>query len=61
MPRVARDPLAQFKTIVGPGHATPVPFDWAAIEVDLGRPLPADYKFLHEAYGSLTDGVTNYR
>jgi hypothetical protein len=61
VPQVARDPLAQFKTIVGPGHATPVAFDWAAIEADLGRPLPPDYKFLHETYGSLTDGVTNYR
>lgn len=61
VPGVARDPLAQWKTLVGPGHATPVSFDWAAIEADLGRPLPPDYKLLHETYGSLTDGVTNNR
>lgn len=59
VPEVARDPLAQWKTIVGPGHSTPVRFDWAAIEADLGRPFPPDYKRLHETYGSLTDGVTN--
>jgi hypothetical protein len=61
VPQVTRDPLAQLKTIVGPGHATPVPFDWAAIETGLGRPLPPDYKLLHQTYGSLTDGVTNNR
>jgi hypothetical protein len=61
VPEVAREPLAQFKTIVGPGHATPVPFDWAAIEADLGRQLPPDYKLLHETYGSLTGGITNNR
>ena len=59
VPDVARDPLAQWKTIVGPGHATPVSFDWAAIEADLGRPLPPDCKLLHETYGSLTRGVTD--
>lgn len=51
MPDVARDPLAQLKTIVGPGGTTPAPFDWAAIEADLGRPLPPDCKLLYEAYG----------
>jgi hypothetical protein len=61
VPQVARDPQAQFKTIVGPGHATPVSFDWAAIEADVGRPLPPDYKLLHETYGCLTDGVTSDR
>lgn len=50
-PEVPRDPLAQLKTLLGPGRATPARFDWAAIEADLGRPLPPDYKLLYEAYG----------
>jgi hypothetical protein len=61
VPHVARDSLAQWKTIVGPGHAKPASFDWAAIEADLGRPLPPDCKLLHEAYGSLTQGVNDGR
>jgi hypothetical protein len=57
VPEIARNPLAQWQTIVGPGHSTPVSFDWAAIEADLGRPLPPDYKLLHETYGRVSDGV----
>lgn len=60
VPDVARDPLAQLKTVVGSGLATPASFDWAAIEADLGRPLPPDYKLLHETYGSVTDGGVPY-
>lgn len=52
LPDAARDPLAQLTTIVGPGHATPVSYDWASIEAELGRPLPPDYKRLHETYGT---------
>jgi hypothetical protein len=45
-----RDPLAQLATIIGPG--SPQACDWPAAERGLGRPLPSDYKRLHEAYGS---------
>lgn len=50
-PDAGRDPLAQLATIVGPGHASPVGYDWDAIETELGSPVPPDYKRLHEAYG----------
>jgi len=52
LPDAARDPLAQLATIVGPGHPAPASYDWARIEAELGRPLPPDYKRLHEAYGT---------
>ena len=52
LPDAARDPLAQLRTIVGPGHATPGSYDWASIEAELGRPLPPDCKRLNETYGS---------
>ncbi|XVQ09947.1 hypothetical protein ACQP1W_46780 [Spirillospora sp. CA-255316] len=49
-PEAARDPLAQLRTIVGPG--SPATFDWEAIERRLGVPrLPSDYKRLYEEYG----------
>ncbi|MCL2582252.1 MAG: SMI1/KNR4 family protein [Streptosporangiales bacterium] len=51
-PEAGRDPLAQLATIVGPGHAEPVTYDWAAIETKTGRRLPPDYKRLHETYGA---------
>ncbi|MBE1536605.1 SMI1/KNR4 family protein [Actinomadura algeriensis] len=47
-PEVPRDPLAQLKTVVGPG--TPEVHDWDAIESDLGTKLPADYKKLQESF-----------
>lgn len=52
LPEVDRDALAQLATIVGPGHPVPVSFDWAAIEAEAGRPLPPDYKRLHETHGT---------
>jgi hypothetical protein len=51
-PSVARDPLAQLATIVGPGDAAPASFDWARVETQLGRSLPPDYKRLIEIFGS---------
>ncbi|MBO2456251.1 SMI1/KNR4 family protein [Actinomadura violacea] len=46
-----RDPLAQLRTIIGPGRQAV--YDWEAIERELGVPgLPADYKRLYETYGA---------
>ncbi|WP_433146406.1 SMI1/KNR4 family protein [Actinomadura nitritigenes] len=51
-----RDPLAQLRTIIGPGRpatARDAGYDWEAIEQELGVPaLPADYKRLYEVYGA---------
>lgn len=55
-PETVRDPLAQLKTLVGPGRADSLSYDWAAIEADLGRPLPPDFKLLHETFGRITPG-----
>ena len=50
LPDVPRDPLAQLKTIIGPGAPVPETFDWAGIEADLGTRLPPDYKLLRETF-----------
>lgn len=50
LPDVPRDPLAQLKTIIGPGSPVPAACDWAGIEVGLGTALPPDYKLLCEAF-----------
>ncbi len=52
VPVAVRDPLAQLRTIIGPGLPVPEALDWAAVEADLGCPLPPDYKLLHEAFGT---------
>lgn len=52
VPEADRDPLAQLATLVGPGHETPVTYDWPTIEAAAGHPLPPDYKRLHETYGT---------
>lgn len=52
VPEADRDPLAQLATIVGPGRTSPISYDWAAIEAEVGHPLPPDYKRLHETYGT---------
>ncbi|MCK2244756.1 MULTISPECIES: SMI1/KNR4 family protein [unclassified Crossiella] len=45
-----RDPLAQLRTLIGPGGGHR--YDWAALERELGCPLPPDYRLLFEEYGS---------
>jgi hypothetical protein len=47
-PAAGRDPLAQLRTLIGPGSSRR--WDWAGIERDLGFRLPAGYKLLHEMY-----------
>lgn len=51
-PDVPRDPLAQLKTIVGPG--APETHDWDTIESELGAKLPTDYKELQESFSGPT-------
>lgn len=58
-PTATRDAMAQLSTLVGPGQAS-LSFDWAAIEADLGRPIPPDYKTLFEAYGRGDDDGEPY-
>jgi hypothetical protein len=59
LPMVTRDTIAQLSTLIVPRQA-PLSFDWAAIEADLGRPLPPDYKTLYEAYGKEDDDGEPY-
>ena len=55
VPDVARDMLAQLASLIGPSRENPLRFDWPTIEAGLGRPLPPDYKALHESYGRADD------
>jgi hypothetical protein len=53
VPDVPRDPLAQLKTITGPGNPVPGTFEWDRIETGLGTRLPPDYKLLCETFSPL--------